>query len=703
MLSYRMLPFRLSPTQGILSLVLSLCVLVVVGIASARSTPFHLTLLYSGDERGQLQAHGCDEQRGGLDYRQTLLQSLYVRHDAVLNLHTGNILGPVDANGEFVYQIALEALSLMRYDVACIGPQDLGLPMDTLQMLQGNQAEIAFVCANLVGSGFRVQGSRFKVQGSAFPSYVVREVALDSVNSVRVAVVGLLSQRYEMEVQAYHPELTIAALDAVLTHLREELTQRSDVVVVLLHSSLNKAGALAQRFPWVDVFIVTEDTRDPTSNVPHAEPTMAVESMLVTSDSQGEAVGVLELGLNQERQIVSRRNQFVGVSEQLEPSAEISMLLELYNRLMEDDGLVSPASVPGDRAVHLVYFHKRGCDKCARASKLLRRLQAKYPDLAIEQRNVKGDPALLEAMGQLYGVPEIKRLTTPAVFVGDEYFLDELDEARLETALQRYLPTGVASRLPEATAKITDAQSEIVSRFHSLGVLTVAGAGLLDGVNPCAFATIVFFISYLSLVGRSRREMLMAGLAFASAVFVTYLLLGAGALKFLETVGSFSSVGKVVYLVAGMATLTLAVLSLVDAYKARQGRTKDITLQLPKSLKLRIHKVIRERTRCSGILAGALAIGFAVSALELVCTGQVYLPTLTFVAGVPGMRMHAFWYLLLYNVMFVVPLLVVFGFVYWGTTSMQVGGVLQRHLVAVKLGTAMLLFGLGIWLLFGLS
>ena len=66
--------------------------------------------------------------------------------------------------------------------------------------------------------------------------------------------------------------------------------------------------------------------------------------------------------------------------------------------------------------------------------------------------------------------------------------------------------------------------------------------------------------------------------------------------------------------------------------------------------------------------------------------------------GVEGMRVNAFAYLILYNLMFVTPLLVVFGFVYWGSTSMQLGGVLQRHLMPVKVGTGVLLFGLGVWL-----
>ena len=103
--------------------------------------------------------------------------------------------------------------------------------------------------------------------------------------------------------------------------------------------------------------------------------------------------------------------------------------------------------------------------------------------------------------------------------------------------------------------------------------------------------------------------------------------------------------------------------------------------------------------RTSSVVIGALIIGFAISALELVCTGQVYLPTITFVMGIEGMRVNALSYLMLYNLMFITPLLVVFGFVYWGTTSLQLGGVLQRHLIPVKVGTGVLLLGLGFWLL----
>ena len=485
-----------------------------------------------------------------------------------------------------------------------------------------------------------------------------------------------------------------------LAELKAELLNKSEIIVVVFHATQEETRALAKSVPWIDLLIVAGDEQKvPTE--PRRAAVFTRETAIVTNAAQGAAVGVLEVERYKELEGYIFTNQYHGVSEKISPNAELMQLLEAYQKLTVTETTfktgISEESV--SNAIHIAYFHKHGCQKCARAVKRLKTLKAKYPQIVVEQRDAKTEQALLESMGTFYEVPETKRMTTPAIFIDDTVLIGELDAQRLETVIEKYLETGVASRLEEAETQLGTAESEIVNRFLGFGTLAVAGAGLLDGINPCAFATIVFFISYMNLVGRGRREMLIAGGAFALAVFLTYLFVGLGTLSFMNYLNQFSGVAKCVYLIAATATFALAGLSLYDAVKAKQGKTKDILLQLPRALKLRIHKIIRERTRTSGVVAGALVIGFVISALELVCTGQVYLPTLTFVAGIEGMRIHAIAYLLLYNLMFIVPLLVVFGCVYWGTTSMQLGNVLQRHLVTVKVGISILLFGLGTWLL----
>jgi len=657
------------------------------------SRPHTLTLLYSGEEQGLLGLHGCGmEQVGGLDRRQTVIQSLRQKHANVLSLHTGNLLEKTDPNGELIAQIAFEALSAMKFDAVCLGPQDLGFPLDSLQALLTNHPEFPLVCANLLVAA---------PDALLCPPYLVRQVPSGAITGIKVAVVGLLSKAHEPFVNAINSNLALTDPRVALANLKERLVQESDFVVVVFHASREEAEKLAKEIPWLDALIVAQGEQAAflAESANSDTPMIVGKTAMVTNPAKGEAVGVLEVGFDPNLGVISSGNQRIAVSESLTPDENLSALLSLYEKMAEGEGFDREVIVPFDRAVHITYFHKPGCQKCARAVKLLQKLRERYPQVMIEKKEAKESQQLLEGMGALYDVPQVKRLTTPALFIGEDSFLDELDETRLEAAIRSYLPTGVASRLPQAEARMGHAKSEILSRFHSFGALTVAGAGLLDGVNPCAFATIVFLVSYLSLVGRGRKEILMTGAAFTAAVFGTYLLLGLGTLKFLSYLNQFARVGKAVYLLAAIGTFTLATLSLYDAYQAKQGKVKAITLQLPKSLKLRIHKVIREQTRTSGLIAGALVSGFAISALELVCTGQVYLPTITFVMGVEGMRVHALSYLILYNLMFVVPLIVVFGFVHWGTTSVQLGGVLQRHLMAVKLGTGVLLLGLGVWLL----
>ena len=638
-----------------------------------------LTILYSGEEHGQLGLHGCGtEQVGGLGHRQTLITHLHIKHETVLNLHTGNLIDPTDANAEWVYQIGLSALAAMAVDVLCLGPNELSLPLETLAAFHADYPEVGVVCAN-VAAGIETR-------------YVIRSIA-----STNVAVVGLVSENYAPEL----PAVALIPPQNALAELETELVNQSPIVVVVFHGTQAEAHALAEAVPWIDVLIVVSNNERKDPSVSRKVVTFVGESAIVTNETEGTAVGVLEMKHDAGSQGYIFTNDHHAVTEKITPDTGLTRLLEAYQTLTggTETAFETRTSDGPTNAIHIVYFHKHGCQKCVRAVKILKRLKEQYPNIAVDQHNAKTDQTLLEAMGSLYKVPEAKRLTTPAVFIGDTALIGELDEQRLEAAVQKYRETGVASRLNEAESRLDTAESEIVNRFHGFGTLAVAGAGLLDGINPCAFATIVFFISYMNFVGRGRKEMLIAGGAFALAVFVTYLLFGLGTLSFMTYLNQFSGVAKCVYLIAATATFALAGLSLYDAIKAKQGKTKDILLQLPRALKLRIHKVIRERTRTSGVIAGALVIGFVISALELVCTGQVYLPTLTFVAGLEGLRADAMAYLLLYNVMFIVPLIVVFGCVYWGTTSMQLGGILQRHLVAVKVGIGVLLFGLGTWLM----
>jgi cytochrome c biogenesis protein CcdA len=355
-------------------------------------------------------------------------------------------------------------------------------------------------------------------------------------------------------------------------------------------------------------------------------------------------------------------------------------------------------------AIHLAYFYQPGCRECDRVQLDLNYLQHRYPQLVIHTFDVKAEAALAEWLGERAGVPEEKRLTAPAVFVGDEGLVDEALHARsLEELIARHAATGAEAVWEEWETAQSQAAEGIVERFRSFGLLTVLAAGLVDGLNPCAFATIVFFISYLAFVGRKGREVLAVGAAFALGVFLTYLGVGVGLLKFLASLPFLDALSRWVYGLTAALCLFLALGSLYDWWQARRGKPEEMRLKLPTRLRRWINRVIREGSGLRAFVPMAFVTGAVISVIELACTGQVYLPTILFVLGVPGLRVRAGAYLVLYNLMFVLPLVVVFLLAYFGTTSQQLSQFINRRAATIKLATAGLFLLLAGWLVMALA
>ncbi|HUT15478.1 MAG TPA: hypothetical protein VMY98_04460, partial [Anaerolineae bacterium] len=197
---------------------------------------------------------------------------------------------------------------------------------------------------------------------------------------------------------------------------------------------------------------------------------------------------------------------------------------------------------------------------------------------------------------------------------------------------------------------------------------------------------------------RQGRELLATGAAFTVGVFVAYLAMGLGFLKILTSLPALNVIGKWVYGLTLVLCLALAWGSFVDYRKARQGRLEDMSLKLPDYLRGWSRRLIREGSRARYFVLASLLVGFAVSVVELACTGQVYLPTIIFVLGLPEWRARATLALLLYNLVFILPLIVVFLLVYYGTTSQQLMRWMNRRAATVKLGTAVLFVVLAAWL-----
>lgn len=368
------------------------------------------------------------------------------------------------------------------------------------------------------------------------------------------------------------------------------------------------------------------------------------------------------------------------------------------------ESLPDTASAPA--RLEVILFVSPTCAACHKVEAALPGLLTGLDDrIQIIRRDVSqlADYEIFIAMGRRH---QINQARIPAVFVGRRSLVGaEAIVGELREAIQEQLRLGSAgppepSGDPDSDASPRHVGGEVQRRFQEFKVGMVALAGLVDGVNPCAFTTIVFLLSMLAYLGRTRRQIGLVGVGFTVAVFVTYLLLGLGLLGAIKVISVSRGISAGINYAVGLLAVVLAIWSFVDYVRfSASGDAKTITLGLPEAVKARIRKVIRVGLSGTGLLVSSVVVGFVVAILESLCTGQVYLPTIVFMTRMPGTGTHALAYLVLYNLMFILPLAVVMAVAYMGVRSETMRDFFRRHLAGLKLALSLLFGALGVLLI----
>lgn len=350
------------------------------------------------------------------------------------------------------------------------------------------------------------------------------------------------------------------------------------------------------------------------------------------------------------------------------------------------------------KIIHAAFFYMPGCLHCEEMKAELKKWSSKIPDLRIRIFSLtkEENKRLDEALSQIYQVPESKRLVDHKLYLGENYLWgEELHDKSFQELITKYKGTGAPPPWEKVTREaLEQGEKNIIERFRRWSLTAVLIAGFIDGINPCAFATMIFLVSYLAFMGKKGREILLYGVVFTSGVFAAYLLVGLGMMTFLHTLNSFPLISKGVYLFIAFFALALGLISLYDYVLFRRGQVARWKLQLPAGLKKKTHEVIREQARFQGGLFATFGAGFIIAVCTVICTGQVYLPTIGFVMGIPELRKNAIFNLVLYNLMYVVPLVGVFALAFFGVTSERMAAITKKYTGTVKLLTAMLFLAL---------
>ena len=355
--------------------------------------------------------------------------------------------------------------------------------------------------------------------------------------------------------------------------------------------------------------------------------------------------------------------------------------------------------------VYGAFFYTHGCLHCEGVKAKLGEWASKFPDLRIGTFDMSKEEnkRIGEVLFEIYRLPESQRGEIVKLYIGEDYLSgDEFRHEDFEKLVSKYQGKGAPPPWEKVTQEaLMKGEESIIDRFKKFSLGGVLIAGLIDGLNPCAFATIVFLVSYLAFLGKKSREILTYGIIFTFGVFIAYIIAGVGLMAGLRQLSGFPMITKGIYLVIALLAFVLGILSFYDYILFRRGQMAKMKLQLPMALKKKIHGIIRIQTRSpkAGFI-GTFALGFVIAATEVVCTGQVYLPTIGYIMRVPELRVHAFLNLVLYNIMFIIPLVGIFVAAFFGVTSEKMALRTKEHTGTVKLLTAILFIGLGLFLFF---
>mgnify|MGYP005806108709 CR=1 FL=1 len=170
-------------------------------------------------------------------------------------------------------------------------------------------------------------------------------------------------------------------------------------------------------------------------------------------------------------------------------------------------------------------------------------------------------------------------------------------------------------------------------------------AALIDSINPCAFSILLLTIAFLLSIGKLRSSVLAIGSAYILGIFLVYLVIGLGLLQTLhlfDTPHFMAKVGASLLIVLGLINVTK---EFFPAFPVR--------LAIPQAAHRKIAVLMEKASVPTAVVLGGL-----VGLCEFPCTGGPYLMVLGLLHD------HATYYtgaayLTLYNVIFVLPLVLI--------------------------------------------
>jgi hypothetical protein len=349
--------------------------------------------------------------------------------------------------------------------------------------------------------------------------------------------------------------------------------------------------------------------------------------------------------------------------------------------------------------VHLYFFWSKTCPHCQKAHPFVEALPKQLPWLTLHSLELTEYPEHVRQYVEMAAAVGTEAQYVPAFFVCGEmvagYDRHETSGAALVESLERCHAVALAEVADTTTAAaaandsaaagasnpaqtaaeaaavvMSDSATEppsvpstapalslpligtLDAQALSLPAFTLVVAGL-DAFNPCAFFVLMFLLSLIVHAG-SRARMALIGGVFVFCSGLLYFIFMAAWLNIFLVVGELALITTL----AGLIAIVIAAINIKDFFWFKQG----VSLSIPDSAKPGLYQRSRSLLKASSLpamLTGTAILAVAANSYELLCTSgfpMVYTRTLT-LQNLPTTTFYL--YLALYNLIYVVPLLVI--------------------------------------------
>ncbi|MFB6193384.1 MAG: GAP family protein, partial [Candidatus Nanohaloarchaea archaeon] len=337
----------------------------------------------------------------------------------------------------------------------------------------------------------------------------------------------------------------------------------------------------------------------------------------------------------------------------------------------------------------IVFFYSPTCPHCDRVEEYIQGLNRS--EFVLKKYEASTHSEKFSAYIENHTVPARYAGAVPTVFIGNDSAVGSRNSISLiREALNSEGEDAVNNQTRDRQTGRSKGEEE--GLLSGLGLLGFLGLAAADSVNPCALAVLLILVgSIMSSNLEDQLKALKSGASFTAGIFLSYFSMGVMLVFGIKSVQKATSIDiNSIYFFFGGFAILVGLLNLKDWFSHGLG---GFVMEVPFSWRPKMKSYLKKVTGP----AGAFATSVIVSLFLLPCTSGPY-----FVAG--GLLSSASWttalpLLLLYNLVFVAPMLIIIGALYYGATEVdEIKEWREDNIEVLHLIAGLILIGLGVFL-----